>query len=61
MLSSNDIKKDNTKNEKIIEDLHKASIDEYKEVFHLFDKDKDGAIETKELGDVMRALRVYLT
>ena len=61
VLSSNDIKKDNTKNEKIIEDLHKTSIDECKEVFDLFDKDKDGAIETKELGDVMRALGVYLT
>ncbi len=31
-------------------------ISECREVFDLFDKDKDGAITAKELGDVMRAL-----
>ena len=38
------------------EELQEEKIDECKEVFELFDKDKDGAITTKELGDVMRAL-----
>ncbi len=58
VLSSNDIKKDNTENNKKIyfEDLDKKTIDECKEVFDLFDKDKDGAIETKELGYVLNAL-----
>jgi calmodulin len=36
--------------------LGEDKINECKEVFDLFDKDKDGAITTKELGDVMRAL-----
>jgi calmodulin len=31
-------------------------VTECKEVFDLFDKDKDGSITTRELGDVMRAL-----
>ena len=63
VLSSNDIKKDNTENDKKIyfEDLDKESIDECKEVFDLFDKDKDGAIETKELGHVLNALGVNPT
>jgi len=38
------------------EELQEEKIEECKEVFELFDKDKDGAITTKELGDVMRAL-----
>ena len=29
---------------------------EFKEAFHLFDKDGDGTISTKELGTVMRSL-----
>ena len=36
--------------------LQEDKVAECKEVFDLFDKDKDGAITTKELGDVMRAL-----
>ena len=38
------------------EQLQEEKVTECKEVFDLFDKDKDGAITTKELGDVMRAL-----
>lgn len=36
--------------------LQEEKISECREVFDLFDKDKDGAITVKELGDVMRAL-----
>jgi calmodulin len=36
--------------------LQEEKVTECKEVFDLFDKDKDGSITTKELGDVMRAL-----
>jgi calmodulin len=36
--------------------LPEDKITECKEVFDLFDKDKDGSITVKELGDVMRAL-----
>lgn len=36
--------------------LPEDKVSECKEVFDLFDKDKDGSITTKELGDVMRAL-----
>ena len=36
--------------------LPEDKVTECKEVFDLFDKDKDGSITTKELGDVMRAL-----
>lgn len=36
--------------------LQEEKICECREVFDLFDKDKDGAITVKELGDVMRAL-----
>ena len=36
--------------EKFTED----QIAEFREVFQIFDKDKDGAILTKELGTVMR-------
>ena len=35
------------------EQLQEEKVTECKEVFDLFDKDKDGAITTKELGDVM--------
>ena len=38
------------------EQLPEEKIAECKEVFELFDKDRDGAISTKELGDVMSAL-----
>ena len=64
VLSSNDIKKDNTENDKKIilkTFIKKKSIDECKEVFDLFDKDKDGAIETKELGHILNALGVNPT
>ncbi|KAL0482926.1 calmodulin, partial [Acrasis kona] len=36
--------------------LSDDKISQYKEAFSLFDKDSDGAISTKELGTVMRAL-----
>ena len=36
--------------------LTEEKIGECREVFDLFDKDKDGAITIKELGDVLRAL-----
>lgn len=38
------------------EQLTEDQIAEFKEAFALFDKDGDGAITTKELGTVMRAL-----
>jgi len=36
--------------------LPKEKLDECKEIFDYYDRDKDGAIHTKELGDLMRAL-----
>ena len=36
--------------------LSEEQVSECREVFDLFDKDKDGAITVKELGDVLRAL-----
>ncbi len=36
--------------------LSEEQVSECREVFDLFDKDKDGAITIKELGDVLRAL-----
>lgn len=36
--------------------LQEEKVNECREVFDLFDNDKDGAITVKELGDVMRAL-----
>ena len=41
--------------------LQEEKIIECKEVFDLFDKDKDGVITIKELGDVMGALGAYPT
>jgi calmodulin len=38
------------------QNLTKEQIQEYKEVFAIFDKDGDGEITSKELGTVMRAL-----
>ena len=43
------------------EELQEEKVAECKEVFDLFDKDKDGAITTKELGYVMRALGADIT
>lgn len=42
-------------------DLDEDKIVAFKEVFDLFDKDKDGAIDTKELGIVLRANGVNIT
>ena len=39
-----------------MEELNETQIEEFKEVFGLFDKDGDGTISTKELGTVMRTL-----
>lgn len=39
-----------------MEELTETQIEEFKEVFSLFDKDGDGTISTKELGTVMRTL-----
>jgi len=36
--------------------LSEEQIAEYKEAFHLFDKDGDGKITTKELGTVLRSI-----
>ncbi len=38
------------------DDLPEDKQNECKEVFDLFDRDKDGAITLKELGDILRAL-----
>ena len=43
------------------EQLQEEKVTECKEVFDLFDKDKDGVITIKELGDVMGALGAYPT
>ena len=36
-----------------MEELTETQIEEYKEVFSLFDKDGDGTITTKELGKII--------
>ena len=38
------------------DDLKEGEIEEYKMAFSLFDKDRDGTIDEKELGPVMRML-----
>lgn len=38
----------------MVEDLSDEKIVEYREVFNLFDEDKDGKINLKELGTIMR-------
>ena len=43
----------NDSNEQI---LNEDKIKEFKEAFNIFDKDKDGYITTKELGDIMKNL-----
>ena len=43
----------NDSNEQIISE---EQINEFKEAFNIFDKDKDGYITTKELGDIMKNL-----
>ena len=43
----------NDSNEQIISE---EKISEFKEAFNIFDKDKDGYITTKELGDIMKNL-----
>ena len=43
----------NDSNEQIISE---EKITEFKEAFNIFDKDKDGYITTKELGDIMKNL-----
>ena len=43
----------NDSNEQIISE---EKINEFKEAFNIFDKDKDGYITTKELGDIMKNL-----
>ena len=42
----------------MVENLHDEKIKECTKIFNLFDTNKDGKIDTKELGDVMRALGV---
>ena len=36
--------------------LTEDKINEFKEAFEIFNKDKDGYITTKELGDIMKIL-----
>merc|ERR1719239_1572048 len=36
-------------------------IEEYKNMFQLYDKDGDGTVSTKELGGVMRSIGVMMT
>ena len=43
------------------EQFQEEKVTECKEVFDLFDKNKHGAITTKKLGNVMRALVTNLT
>ena len=40
----------------MVENLSEEKITEFRAAFELFDKDRDGAITTKELGTVMRGL-----
>ena len=37
-------------------DLSKEQVAELKQAFEMFDKDKGGSINTKELGNIMRAM-----
>ena len=46
----------NDSNEQIISE---EKITEFKEAFNIFDKDKDGYITTKELGDIMKNISKY--
>ncbi|VDL68531.1 unnamed protein product [Nippostrongylus brasiliensis] len=45
-----------TESEQIIRQLTEQEIEEFKEAFLLFDKDRNGTMSTKELGIAMRAL-----
>lgn len=36
--------------------LTDAQIEEYREAFHLFDRRQDGTINTKDLGNVLKAI-----
>lgn len=36
--------------------LSDAQIEEFREAFHLFDKNQDGTITTKDLGNVLKAI-----
>lgn len=40
----------------MVQNLSEKQLQQYKEVFAIFDKDGDGEITAKELGTVMRAL-----
>ena len=45
----------------MVENLTEAQIEEFREVFGLFDKDGGGTISNSELGTVMRTLGQYPT
>ena len=44
-----------------MEELSEEQIEEFREAFSLFDPDNKGYIQTKELGNVLRSLGIYIT
>ena len=40
-------------------DISEEQIEQCREIFNLYDKDGDGTIDSRELGDIMRSLGIY--
>ena len=45
----------------MIDDIPEYRLKEFRDAFEMFDRDKDGTIKVKELGNVMRTLNVDFT
>ena len=43
----------------MIRNISEEQLEQCREIFNLYDKDKDGTIDSRELGDIMRSLGTY--
>ena len=43
----------------MIRNISEEQLEKCREIFNLYDKDKDGTIDSRELGDIMRSLGTY--